>query len=190
VVQQRRTVPLLWVVVGAAALVLLLGGVAGAALLLGGDDDDGPSSSVRASDRAAQEARDADSPDDVEVPEPDEFGDLGDDPQLDALAEECFDGDPSACDDLYRDSDVGSDYEEYGGTCGGRTSSGQLGGCHERYPDPDFADLRDQCGGGDDAACDELYTLSPDRSLDEEYGSTCGGRSEDELAGRCEAEGP
>ena len=111
--------------------------------------------------------------------------DLGDDPQLDALAEECFDGDPSSCDDLYRDSDVGSDYEEYGGTCGGRTGSGQLGGCHERYPDPDFAELRRECGGGDDAACDELYLLSPDRSLDEEYGSTCGGRSEDELAGAC-----
>jgi hypothetical protein len=186
VVQQRRTVPLLWVVVGAALVVLLLGGVAGAALLLGGDDD-GPSSSVRASDRAAEEARNADSPDDVEVPEADEFADLGDDPQLDALAEECFDGDPSSCDDLYRDSDVGSDYEEYGGTCGGRTGSGQLGGCHERYPDPDYAELRSACGDGDDAACDELYLLSPDRSLDEEYGSTCGGRSEDELAGECDA---
>jgi hypothetical protein len=188
VVQQRRSVPLVWVVAG-VVVVLLLGGVAGAALLLGGDEETS-SGSVRASERAAEAARNENSPDDVEVPEADEFADLGDDPQLDALAEECFDGDPSSCDDLYRDSDVGSDYEEYGGTCGGRTGSGQLGGCHERYPDPDLAELRRECGDGDDAACDELYLLSPDRSLDEEYGSTCGGRSEDELAGDCEAENP
>jgi hypothetical protein len=183
VVQRWRSLPLAWVVAGVVAL-LLLGGVAGAVVLAGGGDE-GSSGSVRASERAAEAARNEDSPDDVEVPDPEEFGELGDDPQLDLLAEECFDGDPSSCDDLYRDSDVGSDYEEYGGTCGGRTNSGQLGGCHERYPDPDFAELRRECGGGDDAACDELYLLSPDRSLDEEYGSTCGGRTEDELAGAC-----
>jgi len=182
VVQRRRSFPLVWVVAGVVTL-LVLGGIAGAVVLAGGDD--GSSGSLSANERAAEAARDADSPDDVEVPEPDEFADLGDDPQLDALAEECFDGDPSSCDDLYRDSDVGSDYEEYGGTCGGRTGSGQLGGCHERYPDPDFAELRRECGGGDDAACDELYLLSPDRSLDEEYGATCGGRNKDELNGAC-----
>jgi hypothetical protein len=45
---------------------------------------------------------------------------LGDDPALDALAQNCFDGDMQACDDLYLQSDFDSDYEDYGNTCGGR----------------------------------------------------------------------
>ncbi|MGH9186904.1 MAG: hypothetical protein ACRD0U_13975, partial [Acidimicrobiales bacterium] len=45
---------------------------------------------------------------------------LGDDPELQPLAESCFAGDMTACDDLYFDSEPGSDYEQYGATCGGR----------------------------------------------------------------------
>ena len=45
---------------------------------------------------------------------------LGDDPQLDALAQDCYDGDMEACDDLYQESPVGSDYQTYGDTCAGR----------------------------------------------------------------------
>ena len=50
--------------------------------------------------------------------------DLGDDPQLDELATACFEGDLLACDHLYLQSPVDSDYEEYGDTCGGRQSAG------------------------------------------------------------------
>ncbi|WP_369255265.1 hypothetical protein [Geodermatophilus amargosae] len=39
---------------------------------------------------------------------------------LDLLAWGCNDGDPYACDALYWISPVGSDYEAYGATCGGR----------------------------------------------------------------------
>ena len=39
---------------------------------------------------------------------------------LDLLAWGCNDGDPYACDALYLLSPVGSDYEAYGATCGGR----------------------------------------------------------------------
>ena len=39
---------------------------------------------------------------------------------LDLLAWGCADGDPNACDALYLISPVGSDYEAYGATCGGR----------------------------------------------------------------------
>lgn len=45
---------------------------------------------------------------------------LGDDPDLDEFAEECFDGDMEACDALYRESPRSSAYELYGGTCAGR----------------------------------------------------------------------
>jgi hypothetical protein len=39
---------------------------------------------------------------------------------LDQLAVECFDGYGTSCDVLYQISAVGSDYEAYGATCGGR----------------------------------------------------------------------
>ena len=45
---------------------------------------------------------------------------LGDDPDLDEYAEECYDGDMEACDALYEESPRSSAYELYGGTCAGR----------------------------------------------------------------------
>ena len=50
--------------------------------------------------------------------------DLGDDPDLDALAQSCFEGDLVACDHLFLQSPVDSDYEAYGDTCGGRQEAG------------------------------------------------------------------
>jgi hypothetical protein len=44
----------------------------------------------------------------------------GDDAELDALYDACADGDGQACDDLFFQSPLGSDYEEFGNTCGGR----------------------------------------------------------------------
>jgi hypothetical protein len=173
-------------------LLLVIAAIA-AVLLAGGDDDDGDETSSRTtteSEQQAEEAQNEDSPDDIEVPDGEEPGDLGNDERFDRLADECFEGDPSSCDDLFRESDLGSEYEEYGNTCGGRTDEGQNGGCTAIYPDPDFADLRDECADGDNGACDDLYTDTPFGSVDEEYGSTCAGRSENELAGDCEAENP
>lgn len=63
-------------------------------------------------------------PDDV--PEAEEPGDLGDDAALDALAQDCFDGDFGACDQLFFDSPADSDYEAYGDSCGGRNEPGGL----------------------------------------------------------------
>jgi hypothetical protein len=39
---------------------------------------------------------------------------------LDVLVDDCYYGDPYACDVLYWISPIGSDYEAYGATCGGR----------------------------------------------------------------------
>jgi hypothetical protein len=44
----------------------------------------------------------------------------GDDPDLDVLWDACAAGDGAACDDLYVESPFGSEYEEFGETCGGR----------------------------------------------------------------------
>lgn len=48
----------------------------------------------------------------------------GDDAQLDALWDKCKGGDGEACDELYDESPLGSEYEEYGNTCGGRYPEG------------------------------------------------------------------
>lgn len=52
----------------------------------------------------------------------------------------------------------------------------------------DFADLVEQCEGGDLGACDDLYLATPVGSEAETVGATCGGRSEERLNGFCEDE--
>jgi len=44
----------------------------------------------------------------------------GDDPALDELWDACDAGDGAACDDLFSETDGGTEYEEFGWTCGGR----------------------------------------------------------------------
>ena len=68
-----------------------------------------------------------------DVPEPTSPDGLGDDPELDALAQDCFDGDFSACDQLFFESPADSDYEAYGDSCGGRNEPGGL--CVNIYGD-------------------------------------------------------
>jgi hypothetical protein len=52
-------------------------------------------------------------------------------PLLDQLVNDCYYGDPYGCDALYWISPVGSDYEAYGATCGGRFGSEYVGRCSE-----------------------------------------------------------
>jgi hypothetical protein len=61
---------------------------------------------------------------------------LGGDPVLDQYAQSCYAGDMTACDTLYNDSQVGSKYETYGGTCAGRQpiSNSDLVYCTDAFP--------------------------------------------------------
>jgi hypothetical protein len=52
-------------------------------------------------------------------------------PLLDQLADDCYYGDSYGCDALYWISPVGSDYEAYGATCGGRFGWEYVGRCSE-----------------------------------------------------------
>ncbi len=70
---------------------------------------------------------------DAPAPDPEAPGDLGNDPELDALAQSCFTGDAGACDDLYLQSSVDSAYEAYGATCGGRLHLPSDGGCESQF---------------------------------------------------------
>jgi hypothetical protein len=51
----------------------------------------------------------------------------------------------------------------------------------------DFSELIDECEGGDNAACDQLYFQTPVGSEEERIGATCGGRSDEALNGTCES---
>src|SRR5690606_4400453 len=82
----------------------------------------------------------------------------GDDPALDALWDACEAGDGQACDDLYMDSPLGSEYEEFADTCGHRTDGGtycvdELGGA----TDPGGAETSSGGAYGDDPALDALW---------------------------------
>jgi hypothetical protein len=58
------------------------------------------------------------------------------DAQFDDLAGQCFEGDMQACDDLYLQTPVGSEYEAYGDTCGARVSDSHGYYCTDLLPDP------------------------------------------------------
>lgn len=57
----------------------------------------------------------------------------GDDPELDALWDQCEAGDGSACDQLWELAPVDSDYERFGVTCGERED---VLDCTDITPDP------------------------------------------------------
>lgn len=123
---------------------------------------------------------------------------LGDDQALNDLANQCFDGDMGACDQLFLDTPVDSDLEAYSQTCGGRID--EVDGnphCAARFSageperpasfgDAEFDSLASDCFDGDLGACDELFRVTPVDSEAEAYGNSCGGRVDDELRGSCE----
>jgi hypothetical protein len=61
--------------------------------------------------------------------EPPAEGDPFYEARYDDAAQDCFDGDLGACDDLYYDAEVGSLYEWLGSTCGGREPFETYGLC-------------------------------------------------------------
>lgn len=124
----------------------------------------------------------------------------GDDPDLDALWDACGSGDMAACDELYFSSDSGTDYQQFGDTCGGASSGGELcdtgaglggtvDGAQAYGDDPSLDALWDACEAGDAQACDDLYWSAPSGSEYEDFGATCGHRAdsfaicEEEMAG-------
>lgn len=62
---------------------------------------------------------------------------LGDDPDLDDLAQECYDGAMDSCDRLYEEAQLDSLYGLYGGTCAGRqdVSDADTLFCADAFPE-------------------------------------------------------
>lgn len=135
-VRRRRSVAVTLVAAGSLALAACGSGVQEASV------DTGASPTIEVPDPTVPEATTTTESDETtttteadvtdtsvaggDVPDAQDPGDLGDDAQLDALAQDCFDGDFGACDQLFFDSPVDSDYEAYGDSCGGRNEPGGL----------------------------------------------------------------
>ena len=111
-------------------------------------------------------------------------GNYGDDPYLDSLYDQCADGDDWACQLLWEESPVDSEYESFALTCGGRDCDITTLGIPMNYGDDNYLDdLYDSCADGDDWACQLLWEESPVDSEYESFALTCGGRD-------CEIETP
>lgn len=178
-----------WLVIGGgvAALVLVVGLVA--LLAGGGGSDDPPSTTV---------------PDATTVPDNTTTtvpafnpsgGSSGTPPLLDQTALDAEESrcaaagvDPTEllrCDFLFFEAPAGSTQQDFGASCGD-TNPGANGTCGTTVDSGSTVDdLVANCGGGDNAACDELFRITPVGSKLELFGTTCGGRSENELAGSC-----
>lgn len=113
----------------------------------------------------------------------------GDDYSIDLteVRADCAAGDLEACDTLFFQSEVGSDDEDFGATCGGTTDGSTAGTCSYVPPsDDELAGYREGCASGDMAACDDLYYGSPIGSDDEQFAITCGGTTDGtEPGGTC-----
>lgn len=124
------------------------------------------------------------------------LGDLGEgdslfepatDDELQALYDSCAAGELADCDQLYLSAPFGSDFEEFGSTCGG-TSDPMYGGCTGDFGmDIDLDALATECEAGDMDACDTLYFSSEYGSDLEAIADTCGGTREPGSGGICAA---
>ena len=103
----------------------------------------------------------------------------GDNAELDELWDACNGENFAACNALYDQSPFDSEYEQFGGTCGYRTEF--LAGCPPPEPTADLEALRGGCAEGSMEACWELFEVAPAGSYDEEFGATCGGRTDGDL---------
>ncbi len=109
----------------------------------------------------------------------------GEDPAgLDLLWSRCQTADMAACDMLYWYSPFGSEYEEFGKTCGGLDPTASQFYCmYLNGGEPNLPALRSECAAGGFAACDLLYAVSPVGSDYESFALTCGGRNQAEYLG-------
>jgi hypothetical protein len=130
------------------AIVAVIAAVIAGIFFLTRDDDDDT-----ASDDTSEQSDDAgdngDSDDAGDSGDDGEAGDSADDAEagrptdpptgqaeFDDLADDCYQGEMQACDELYNVTPPGSEYEEYGDTCGGRWPTSARPSCTAVIPDP------------------------------------------------------
>lgn len=114
----------------------------------------------------------------------------GTNPELDRLWIACDNENYALCDDLYFSAPSGSDYENFGDSCGYRNEPAGLcatiyeGGAEPANLDGDYGSdasldrLWDRCDDGNYQACDDLFTASPSGTAYRYFGDSCGLRNE------------
>ena len=187
----KSKVPVWAVGAGAAAVVVLIIGVLVVALG-GGGGDDPPVTTVASTVTTAVDNTT------TTVPAFDPGGSSSDTPPLldqatlDGIESQCAGaaGDATVllqCDFLFFEAEAGSTQQDFGGSCGD-TVDGANGSCGTTTDSGSTVDgLVAACGGGDNAGCDELFRITPVGSKLELFGTTCGGRSDENLSGSCES---
>lgn len=121
----------------AGAVVLLVAFAAGLLFLLRAGDP-GPQSSASSGSSSASAPAEPEPTDERGIPGATVTPDgLGEDRNLDALAQECYDGDMDSCDRLYEEAELDSLYGLYGGTCAGRqdVSDADTVFCADAFPE-------------------------------------------------------
>jgi hypothetical protein len=119
----------------------------------------------------------------------------GSDPLLDQTALDTLETDCAAavspedfldCDFLFFEAAPGSAQQDFGGSCAD-TVPGANGTCGTTVQSGLTVDtLVANCGDGDNAACDELFLITPIGSRLELFGDNCAGRAVDQN-GSCES---
>lgn len=117
---------------------------------------------------------------------------LGSGPSTEEIAgfrTDCTNGSAAACEDLYQAAEAGSPDEEFGQTCGGRADGTAVCAdvdmsqpANSFGTQVDSSTLYSDCSNGDAQACEDLYQTSDLGSADEEFGLTCGGRTDGGVA--------
>jgi hypothetical protein len=177
-------------------------------LVAGGGDDDDTDTDTASGTTTTSRDDDSTTSEEADTPTTADGGDARDvrselgppvrppsgDAEYDGLAQDCYEGDMQACDDLFLESPSGSDYEDYGNTCGGRLPDPQGRYCADTLfnaptlpptGNASFDDMAEDCYEGDMQACDDLFLESPVGSDYEDYGDTCGGRMPDPAGRYC-----
>jgi len=114
-------------------------------------------------------------------------GSYGSDDNLDLLWDRCKSGTLAACDDLYFAAPAGSEYGQFGATCGNQ--GGEPGLCSSQDTASDFTEggfgsdpqldlLYVECEEGNMMACDDLFFEAAPGTAYEDFGATCGARGD------------
>ncbi|MBL8776951.1 MAG: serine/threonine protein kinase [Acidimicrobiales bacterium] len=186
----KSKVPVWAIGAGAAAVVILIVGVLVVALGGGGGGDDPPGTTAAPPTTSVDNTTTT-----VPAFDPGTGSDtppLLDQASLDGEESRCAAaaGDPQEllrCDFLFFEAEAGSTQQDFGSSCGD-TSPGANGTCGTTADTGSSIDsLIASCGGGDNAACDELFRITPVGSKLELFGTTCGGRSDVNQSGSCES---
>lgn len=161
-----------FVVLGFCVLVVVI--MIGALIAALDDNDLGSVTGEQVGDSAADTSP-ASQPEEEPEPEPEpepapEEGTYGSDPALDHLYTRCEYGNMGACEDLFWESPLGSEYEAFALE---QMEDGEV--LAEDSGDPVLDELYDRCDGGDMQACDDLFVEAPLDSEYETFGDTCGG---------------